>query len=656
MRRFILWSVAAPEPFVAGTKPSVGRLSSLALRSMGLACAMACLAGCGGGGGKGTVTPPADGGMDATDAPRMGVMCTAVVPGQPRGLGACCVANGDCTSGICWDGFCSKTCATAADCGPAVAPSPLPAGTVFSCASNQLGDALSLCLPGSQQPCANGVACPKGEACALGLNPAAVPPASASQGAYQGMCLTTLIANQFPPAGTTCQPEDGPYACENEGGYLGTGCLAHRCTRACGADADCPVAMFCSPPPFSVAQGGAMSTQPHTGVGVCLGRFCGQVPGGAGLTTGQVAQQGSDKLCPTGEVCAPTVVVGATGDTSYLSCVPPRADAVAFGQRCSVDPAAHMRCTDDALCVSVAGGLPFCSTLCRTDADCPTGNVCLDGVGNVALPDGAVAHISMCAPPAAAAGTPCQGEKDCLPTQACLPASSRSTLLTCQSAVGTKSVGDACADPAECRSGECVDRDLHNPTGLNRTYCGAFCTKNSACGAGQICLSVVRNNNGTTQDPTDDVSLGYCTTLDAPAKTGACNTDLNCTAPLAQDEMGGDTCDPVHLTCYKSTAHIGDACTHRAQCPLGAYCRINDPVFPGGACLMQGCDPAAVSGPDLCPPGSVCAQRPADRPLNACYQACGGGQACPREVEQYYCSEIGAPGSARVCLASGGNP
>lgn len=651
MRRFILSVAAAPGPLVV----KAGVLPSLALASLALAC-LAGAAGCGGGGSKGTVMPPTDAGMDAIDAPRMGVMCTAAVPGQPRGLGACCVANADCSSGICWDGFCSKTCATTADCGPAAAPSPLPVGTTFACASNQLGDPLSLCLPGSLQACANGVPCPKGEACALGLNPAAVPPASASTGAYQGMCLTTLIANQFPPAGTTCQAEDGPYACENEGGYLGTGCFAHRCSLACGSDADCPVAMFCSPAPYSAVEGGGASIQPHTGVGVCLGRFCGQVHGDAGLATNQLTQQGADGLCPPGEVCAPTVVVGAAGDTSYLSCVPPRAGAVAFGERCSLDPAARMRCADDALCVTVAGGLPFCSTLCRTDADCPTGNVCLDDIAKTPLPNGSVARLSMCVPPAVAPGTPCQGEKDCLPGQACLPASTRSTLLTCQAAVGTKSVGDACAAAAECRSGECVDRDLHSPTGLNRTYCGAFCTKNSACGAGQICLSVVRSNNGTTQDPTDDISLGYCTTLDAPAKTGACTTNLNCTAPLAQDEMGGDTCDPVHLTCYSSTAHLGDACTHRAQCPLGAYCRVNDPAFPGGACLQQGCDPAAVGGPDLCPAGSVCGQRPADRPLYACYQACGPGQPCSRQAEQYYCSNLGAVGTPLACLASGGNP
>jgi len=94
MRRFILSSTAARGPFLGGSRPSAAGPAALALVSL----ALGCLAACGGGGGKGMITPPVDGGMDAADAHRMGVTCTAVVPWQPRGLGAGCVANADCTS------------------------------------------------------------------------------------------------------------------------------------------------------------------------------------------------------------------------------------------------------------------------------------------------------------------------------------------------------------------------------------------------------------------------------------------------------------------------------------------------------------------------------------------------------------------------------
>jgi len=635
------------------------RQGSVRSRSVLMVVAAAASVAFGCGGGKGTTTKP-DGGADApdADAPRMGVVCPAAAAGEKRGLGACCVVDANCAGGVCWDGYCTKPCATTAECGPVVAPSPLPVGTAMACAANQLGDTFSYCLPGSLAPCAPGAPCPKGEACALALAPAAVAPANASSGAYAGMCLTTLIAQMYPPAGSACQPEDGPYACETEGGYLGSGCLAHRCSNACATDADCPVAMFCSAPPFSAKQGGAAKfLDDRTGPGVCLGRRCGQVHGQAGLALLQVTQQGADAVCPPGEICAPTVSVGATGDTAYLSCIPPRVGALPYGSACSPDPAAGLRCADDSLCVARAGGAPFCSALCRTDADCAGGSVCLDDY-STPLPNGSVARLGMCTPRALVVGTPCQAERDCPATQACLPAGTRSSLLLCQPAVGSKSVGDACAAAADCRSGECVDRDLHNPTGKNRTSCGGFCGKNSDCAAGQICLPVVRNNNATVDNPTDDVTLGYCTTLDAPPLAGSCKDDLDCAAQAGFDEAGGDTCDLVHLTCYKKTARIGDACVHRAECPLGAYCRVNDPRFPKGACLSLGCLPGATMGADACPVGSVCGQRGVDRPLYGCYEACGPGMSCSREAEKYFCdftAAAGVPVGAGICLWSGSN-
>ena len=189
---------------------------------------------------------------------------------------------------------------------------------------------------------------------------------------------------------------------------------------------------------------------------------------------------------------------------------------------------------------------------------------------------------------------------------------------------------------------------------VNRATCGGYCGKNSDCGTGQICLTVVTSNNLTTDDPTDDVTLGFCATLDAPARSGACRVDADCLAQSNADEMGGDTCDPVHLTCYKRTATIGAACAHRAECPLGAYCRLNDPRFLGGACLSLGCDPAAVAGVDACPAGSVCTQRATDRPIYGCYESCGPQQRCAREAEGYSCDPTGTTGSASICRWSGG--
>lgn len=611
-------------------------------------------------GGRPLLDAAADITPDRVEAGRApGVTCPPVTGGQMRGLGACCVAATDCVGGICWNGFCTKTCLNPGDCGPVVAPSPLPLGTDMACAKNQVGDSFTYCLPGSLAVCGGpGAApCPAGEACALSLNPAATQAVPAS--AYAGACMTTLVANAYQPVGSECQPEDGPYACENQGGYLGSGCLAHRCTQACAADANCPIGMQCEPPPYSAKLGGAASFLTLAGTGVCLGRFCGQVHGDAGLAPGQGTQFGSDASCVGGstEVCVPTISVGATGDTQYLSCVPARPRALGFGVACSLDPAQNQRCADDSLCVD-RGGSRFCSKLCRADADCPSGAFCIDDYPSPVLPNGSVAHLGMCTPRALIAGTSCRTETTCAATQACLPAGGHSNLLVCRAAVGTKSVGASCAAAAECRSGSCVDRDLRSPSGSNRTYCGGYCGKNSDCGANQICLRVVTNNNMTVDDPRDDTVVGFCTPLDAPSVAGGCMTDANCTGQISIGEIGGDTCDLVHNTCYKKAARIGDACAHRANCPLGAYCRLADPRFSNGACLSLGCDPTAVSGVDACPTGSTCAQRTPDVPLYGCYEACTTGMTCSRMAEGYVCDVAisgQVPGQVpSICLSQGG--
>jgi hypothetical protein len=248
------------------------------------------------------------------------------------------------------------------------------------------------------------------------------------------------------------------------------------------------------------------------------------------------------------------------------------------------------------------------------------------------------------------AGTTCRIEADCAAAEACLPAGPRTNLLVCQKAIGTKPVGAACATAAECRSGECVDRDLHVPTGANRTFCGGFCGKNSDCAPSQRCLRLVRNNNQTTDDTRDDVRFGYCTPLTAPSTSGGCASDDNCTGAISVDETGGDTCDAVYRTCYTKGARIGDACASRADCPLGAYCRLGDPRFPGGMCLSQGCDPTATTGVDACPAGAICVQRSTDSPVSACYEACGAGMLCNRAAEGYRCDMPVTGQAVTICM------
>src|SRR5262245_17359954 len=88
--------------------------------------------------------------------------------------------------------------------------------------------------------------CPAGEGCAVGVDPAT----KTTLAGLRGTCLTKLIAGKRAAAGAACNSDGGPYECEHQGGYLGNGCLARRCTHACtiGEDGTCPAGLSCTGP------------------------------------------------------------------------------------------------------------------------------------------------------------------------------------------------------------------------------------------------------------------------------------------------------------------------------------------------------------------------------------------------------------------------
>jgi len=385
------------------------------------------------------------------------------------------------------------------------------------------------------------------------------------------------------------------------------------------------------------------------GGGECAYNFCNQVK--VGLPSNQYPQSGADSLCGT-RICK----VGAelsTGDGFQLVCADPNAGARAFGAACSADAAQGMRCADDSLCITSpdAAGT-FCSRLCRNDADCPTTGRCLEYPTPTALADGRRPIIGMCTPLTKIAGTVCVREADCQPGQGCVVYGGRTSLRVCR-AGGTKSLGTACGADAECRSKQCVDRDLFVNGGQNRTYCSGFCQVNSDCGPDQTCTRLVVGNNGTSGDPLDDVVVGFCRTLFAPVLGTGCQSDADCVT-----HQTGDGCDVAHGLCFKKGAVPGSACATEFDCPVGGDCSIG-PRFTGGYCQTFGCDAAATSGVNVCPgTNSICAQRGGpDEPISACYEKCtpgDGGTTCSRASAGYTC-ESARPGEVpSICLVASG--
>ncbi len=391
------------------------------------------------------------------------------------------------------------------------------------------------------------------------------------------------------------------------------------------------------------------------GGGACPINFCGQLASVASTPPTGFAQSGADALCNMGRVC----VVGpalATGDTFQLECIDPVARALAFGTACSTNAADGKRCAADSLCVASADfpTLPFCSALCRNDADCPSDTSgparCIEH-DTPKLPNGSVAHVGLCTPMSKIAGTACVRERDCAANEGCVSYGVRTGLRVCRKTGGTKSLGALCTGNTDCRSAQCFDRnfDLY---GGQHAYCSAGCNVNSDCGPDQHCARLVVGNNGTPDNPLDDVLSGYCQTFFPPSASGSCGADGDC---LARGD-GSDTCDTAHGICYRAAAVPGSPCSADAQCPLGGSCS-KGPRFTGGYCQTFGCSATATSGADACPGSkSVCVQRGGpDEPIAGCYEGCSAATpTCGRASEGYACAApiAGAPPS--ICLSANG--
>jgi hypothetical protein len=386
------------------------------------------------------------------------------------------------------------------------------------------------------------------------------------------------------------------------------------------------------------------------GGGLCPINFCGQLL--AAVPANGYAQSGADSICNGGRICVVGPVL-ATQDGFQLSCETPTPGALPFGAACSSDPSQNLRCGNDSLCVASADfpAQPFCSTLCRDDADCPAGASCVEHQ-TAALPDGSHAEVGLCTPGSKIAGKSCGRESDCAAGQGCVSYGARTTLDVCQATTGTKSVGQPCSGNADCRSGACYDRDFKLNGGQNRTYCSAVCAVNSDCGPDQVCARLVQNDNGTPDDPTDDVVVGACQTLFVPIGSTGCGLDSDCVAQQNQS----DTCDATHGLCYRGSALPGSACTMDTGCQLGGVCSMGA-RFAGGYCQTFGCDPAALSGVDSCAgAASVCASRGGpDAPLESCYEGCSGsGNSCSRASQGYDCEPIVSGGPPALCLELSG--
>ena len=340
------------------------------------------------------------------------------------------------------------------------------------------------------------------------------------------------------------------------------------------------------------------------GGGECPLNFCGQVK--VGLPSNQFPQSGADTLCGT-RTCTSGPMSTATASSSTASTRPrarsrsarllPRSGA-SEAVRCRPELHHGRRFSERPVLlgdVPQRRGLPERRTLHRAP-----------GAGAEGRPHPDHRDVRSAVEdrrhPLRARGDVSRGPG--LPGLRCAPS------LICKTG-GAKSAGAACTANAECRSGECYDRDFHVSGGQNRAFCSAVCQVNSDCGPDQGCVRLVYGNNGTIDNPLDDLVVGYCRTLFVPLTATACETDAGCVGL----QNGSDTCDVAHGLCYRKAAVPGSACTRDTDSPLDGTCSMG-PRFEGGYCQTFGCDPIATSGVDACPRNEQ-HLRPAGRPRRA---------------------------------------
>ena len=398
------------------------------------------------------------------------------------------------------------------------------------------------------------------------------------------------------------------------------------------------------------------------GGGNCPFNFCGTLPTTSSLPSNAYETSGADSICNPGRVAGGRVcIVGApvpAGNAFQLTCVAPVSGALSFGAPCSTG-AAGMHCADDSLCIASPDfpAQPFCSAMCRNDADCPTSSTCLE-YPTVTAPDGSAAKVGYCTPSSKIAAVSCARERDCPAGEGCVPYGGRTALTVCKAlpAGGTKTVGQPCTGNADCLSGACFDRQFRLNGLTNRTYCSSVCAVNSDCGPNQMCARLVQNTNGT-DDPTDDTVAGECQTLYVPVAVSGCALDSDCVAMA----NGSDSCDVTHGLCYNKAAVPGSACTADTGCMVGGVCSMGA-RFPGGYCQTFGCAPnptGSTPAVDLCAgAGSACVQRGGpDAPLHACYDGCqlgsdAGALMCIRAG--FFCSSPSDNQPASICLGQTG--
>jgi hypothetical protein len=488
---------------------------------------------------------------------------------------------------------CLDACAATADCRQG-----------YECES--FGPGLDFCLPPQDQP-SIGSACAQDADCGAGQDDFCIADPD-----FPGGYCTILFCQDD----TDCGGDSLCLTVDEQG--------TTACFDGCVSDADCrqgylcenlgqPGFDVCLPPQAQVVSNTAQPcfddsecTTEGAGQAFCLTEDAAGWPGGyCSATCSSDTDCGVDGICQDGACvlsCASNADCRAGYTCQNFFASGPQVCAPATGGK----PGAT--CAADSDCVAGIGGaqcaldLPggYCVSGCQTDAGCPAGSVCEQGV---------------CL-------DSCTVNADCRAGYECYNAFGSTRPICGPVANGAGAVGDACATISDCAGGQrgtCLNDDQ---------WTGGYCLI-SGCDAQNPCPAG-----------------SHCGFIDPATGQGACvkdcTTDAQCRgagyACYNGDMAGPNECMPAAT----GTGAVGAACDTIVDCAGGQYgfclTEAAQPDFVGGYCSID----CTTTG--MCPAGAACVTVDPQTGSRICLDTCTSDAQCRNS---YSCLPFGG---SNVCL------
>ena len=472
--------------------------------------------------------------------------------------GDTCAADSDCAQNLCLNGLCAAPCQAGGDC--ANAPD-------FSCQLSSIevsaGTAnASVCVPPVE--CENRDACRASETCfvrasnagvdlfcrapnAGGGNLGQVCTSNATCGAnycletrFRDVCTNPCQTNaDCPTAGYICGSVDVDF----QGGQEAVSMCVPVAPTPCTSNTSCPSGQRCSIIENTANTGLEAVCVPVTG-GLASGTACTQDNDCASLlcTNGFCSDVCTDaNQCGNNQLCQDRTVVkgGLSGDFQICETLADQgcsdSSSCTDGVRVCSDIRLNASNTYETFCElpnnAAAGQLgdpcttnsqcreniclqgTYCSVICNDDTDCASGQGCTTfGYSSM----GTVTQLGFCV-------DVCTDNTDCSNGNICTISPdtiANDVDLICEAPIGTKDLGDTCANGGECISGLCLTSFAYNNT---------QCTSDAQCAQDETCECPVDNPNCANADK-------RCATTEL-ACTRICDGNEDCSGGVAGNEL-----------------------------------------------------------------------------------------------------------------------